>query len=137
MAQWASLQDNEQQQGVGATNTPIWQNGPSNNDKVPHPLMDCRQGKSNNVVNNDPATGWSSDEVGGDVASGQEVRRVGRASNGEEDAMGNKSAEDVPIAIACINYLIAGAPHPINKSGRFCKCELIPPPHSATPPLGG
>ena len=99
--------------------------------------MDCRQGKSNNIVNNDPATGWSSDEVGGDVASGQEVRRVGRASNREEDTMGNKSAEDVPIAIACINYLIAGAPHPINKSVRLRKCESIPPPHGATPPLGG
>ena len=115
MAPWASSQDDEQQQGVGATNTPSWQNGLPSNDKVPHPLMDCRQGKRNNIVNNDPATGWSSDEVGGDVASGQDGRRVGRASNGEEDATGNNSAKDVPIAIAGINYLIAGASHPINK----------------------
>jgi hypothetical protein len=35
--------------------------------------MDCGQGKSNNIVNNDPATGRSSVEVGReDVASGQE-----------------------------------------------------------------
>ena len=70
--------------------------------------MDYGQGKSNNIVNNDPATGRSSDEVGG---------RVGRASDGDEDAMGNDNADkDVPIAIAGINYPIAGAPHPINKS---------------------
>ena len=77
--------------------------------------MDCRQGKSNNIVNNDPATGRSLDEVGGDVASRQEVGRVGRASDGEEDATGNDSAEDVPITIAGVNYPITGAPHPINK----------------------
>jgi len=135
MTQWASSQEDEQQQGAGATNTPIWQNGPSSNDEVLHPLMDCGQGKSNNIVNDDPATGRSSDEIGGDVASGQEGGRVGRASDGEEDAMGNDSAEDLPIAIAGVNYPIAGAPHPINKSARLPKCESIPPPH--TPPPGG
>ena len=72
MAQWVSSQDDEQQQGAGATNTPSWQNGPSSNNEVPHLLMDCGHGKSNNIVNNDPATGRSLDEVGGDVASGQE-----------------------------------------------------------------
>ena len=71
------------------------------------------------------------------MASRQEVGRVGRASDGEEDATGNESAEDVPIAIAGVTYPIAGAPHPINKSGRLRKCESIPPPHGATPPLGG
>ena len=137
MAQWASSQDDEQQQGVGATNTAILKNGPSSNAEVPHPLMDCGQGKSNNIVNNDPAAGRYSDEVGGDVASGQEGRQVGTASDGEEDATGNDSAEDVPIAIAGVNYPIAGVPHPINKSVRLRKCESIPPPHGATPPLGG
>jgi hypothetical protein len=88
MAQWASLQDNEQQQGAGATNTAILKNGPSSNAEVPHPLMDCGQGKSNNIVNNDPAAGRSSDEVGGDMVSGQEGGQVGTASNGEEDATG-------------------------------------------------
>jgi hypothetical protein len=63
MAQWASSQDDEQQQGAGESNTPINQNGPSSNDEIPHPLMDCRQGKNNND-NNDPATGRMSDEVG-------------------------------------------------------------------------
>jgi hypothetical protein len=116
MAQWESSQDDEQQQGAGATNTPIWQNGLPSNDEVPHPLMDSGQGKSNNIVNNDPATGRSSDEVGVDVASGQDGGRVGRASDGEEDATGNDSAEDLPIAIAGVYYPIAGAPHPINKS---------------------
>jgi hypothetical protein len=72
MAQWASSQDHEHQQGAGATKTPSWQNGPLSNDKVPQPLMDCGQGKSNNIVNNGPTTVWSSDEVGGDVASGQD-----------------------------------------------------------------
>jgi hypothetical protein len=57
MAQWASPQDNEQQQGAGATNTPIGKKCPSSTDKVPYPLMDCGQSKSNNSVNNDPATG--------------------------------------------------------------------------------
>ena len=78
MAQWASSQDDEQHQGVGATNTPFWQNGQSSNDKVPHPLMDCGQGKSNNIVNNDLAVGRYSDEVGGDVASGQEADKLVR-----------------------------------------------------------
>jgi hypothetical protein len=138
MAQWASSQEDEQQQGVRATNTPIWQNGPSSNDEVPHPLIDYGQGKSNNIGNNDPATGRSLDKVGGDVASRQEDGRVGRASNGEEDATGNDNAnKDVPIAIAGVNYPIAGAPHPINKSGRLRKYESIPPPHGATPPPGG
>ena len=68
----ASLQDDEQQQGAGATNTLIWQNGPSSNNEVPNPLIDCGHGKSNNIVNNDPATGRFLDEVGGDVVSGQE-----------------------------------------------------------------
>ena len=99
--------------------------------------MDCEQGKSNIIVNNDPATGQSSDEIGGDLASGQEGGQVGTASDGEEDATGNDSAEDVPIAIAGVNYPIAGAPHPINKSVRLRKCESIPPPHGATPPPGG
>ena len=98
--------------------------------------MDCGQGKSNSNDNNDPATGQVSDEVGIDVASGQDGGQVSRASDGEEDATGNDSAKDVPIAIAGINYLIAGAPHPINKPVRLCKCESIPPPHGATPPSG-
>ena len=34
MAQWASLQDNEQQQGAGASNTPVKHNGPSSNDEI-------------------------------------------------------------------------------------------------------
>ena len=89
------MQDDEQQQGAGASNTPIRQNGPSSNDEVPHPLMDWGQGKSNN---NDK--GWVSEEVGVDVASGQDGGRVSRASDREEDATGNDSADDVPIAIA-------------------------------------
>jgi len=101
MAQWASLQDDEQQQGAGATNTPIWQTGLSSNDEVPHPLINCRQGKCS--AYNDPATGWASDAVGGDVATGQDGGREGRA-DGEDDAPGNT------IAIAGVNYLIAGAP---------------------------
>jgi hypothetical protein len=139
MAQWASSQDDELQQGAGTTNTSIGQKGPLSTDEVPHPLMDCGQGKSKNIVHNDPAMGWFSVEGGGeDVASGQEDGRVGRASNGDEDATGNKmSNKDVQIAIAGVNYPIAGAPHPINKSGRLRKCELIPPPHGATPPPGG
>ena len=87
--------------------------------------MDCGQGKSNSNDNNDPATGQVSDEVGIDVASGQDGGQVSRASDGEEDATGNDSAKDVPIAIA-----------PINKPVRLCKCESIPPPHGATPPSG-
>jgi hypothetical protein len=105
--------------------------------------MHCRQGKNNND-NNDPAMGRMSNEVGVgvyvavgvgvDVASG----KVGeRTSNGEDDATGNDSAEDVPKAIAGVNYPIAGAPHPINKPLRLRTCESIPPPpHGATPPSG-
>ena len=139
MAQWVSSQDDEQQQGAGAKNTPIGQKGLLSNNEVPHPLMDFGQGKSNNIVNNDPATGWSSVEVSGeDVTSGQEDRRVGRASDGEEDATGNDNFdENVPKVIAGINYPIAWSPHPINESGRLRKCEWIPPPHGATPPPGG
>ena len=101
--------------------------------------MNCGQGKSNNIVNNDPAMGRSSVEVGGeDVASGQEDGRVGRASDGEVDATGNDNAnKEVPIAIAGVNYPIAGAPHPINELGQLRKCESIPPPHGAAPPPGG
>jgi hypothetical protein len=51
--------------------------------------------------------------------------------------MGNNSAEDVPKVKAGVNYPIAGAPHPINKPLRLRTCEPIPPPHGATPPLGG
>jgi hypothetical protein len=144
MAQWASSQDDEQQQGAGKSNTPINQNGPSSNDKIPHPLMDCGQGKNNND-NNDPATGRMSNEigvgidvaagVGVDVASGMDGERT---SDGEDDATGNDSAEDVPKAIAGVNYPIAGAPHPINKPLRLRTCESIPPPpHGVTPPSGG
>jgi hypothetical protein len=117
----------------------IGQKGPSSTKEVPHPLMDCGQGKRNNIVHNDPVSGWFDGEVGGeDVASGQEDGRVGRASDGEEDATGNKTADEyVQIAIAGVNYPTAGAPHPINESGRLRKCELIPPPHGATPPPGG
>jgi len=58
MAQWAASQDDEQEQGTGEPITPINQNGPSSNDEIPHPLMDCGQGKN------------MSEEVGvgGDVA---------------------------------------------------------------------
>ena len=67
MAQWASSKDDEQQQGAGDSNTPINQNGPSSNDGIPHPLMDCGQGKN------------MSDEggVGTDVAVGVGVILVG------------------------------------------------------------
>ena len=115
MAQWASSQDDEQQQGAGASSTPSKQNGPSSNDEIPHPLMDCKQGKNKNNENIDLAKGRMSDEfgvVGVDVASGQDGERT---SDGEDEATGNDSAEDVPKAIAGVNYPIAGAPHPINK----------------------
>ena len=71
MAQWASLQDDEQQQGVGGSNNPVKKNGLLSNDEIPHPLMDCEQGTNKNNENNDPATGQMSDEVGVgvDVAS--------------------------------------------------------------------
>ena len=111
MAHWLASPDDELQQGAGAKNTPIRPMGPSSNDEVPHPLMDCGQGKcNNNGVNNDPSTGRASDAVSDDVASEQEGGRDGRASDGEEDATGNI------IAIVGVNYPIAGAPHPINKS---------------------
>ena len=105
MTQWASLQDNEQQQGAGASNTPIKHNGLSSNDKIPHPLMDCGQGKNKNNDKNYPATGRILDEVGigVDVVSEMDGGRVSRASDGEDDAMGNNNAEDVPKAIAGIN----------------------------------
>jgi hypothetical protein len=136
MAQWASSQDNEQQQGVGGSNNLVKQNGLSSNDEIPHPLMDCGQGKNKNNENNDPATGRMSDEVGvgADVASGKDGERT---SDGEDNATGNNSAEDVPKVKAGVNYPIAGAPHPINKPLRLRTCEPIPPPHGATPPLGG
>jgi hypothetical protein len=69
MARWASLQDDEQQLGVGDSNTKINHIGPSNKDEIPHPLMDCGQGKnlSDEVgVGVDVAVG-----VGIDVASGK------------------------------------------------------------------
>jgi hypothetical protein len=136
MAQWAALKDDERQQGAGATNTPVWQSGSSSNDEVPHPLMDCGHGKFSNKDNKDPAPGQGSAEGSGDVEIGQNGGRVGGASDGDEDAMGN-TVYDVPIAIAGVNCPITGAPHPINKSVRLRKCESIPPPHSATPPSGG
>ena len=138
MAQWASSHDDEQQQGAGASNTlSNKQNGLSSNDAIPHPLMDCGQGKNKYNENNASATGRMSDEVrvvGVDVASGQDGERT---SDGEDEATGNDSVEDVPKAIAGINYPIAGAPHPINKQLRLRTCESIPPPHGATPPSGG
>jgi len=129
MAQWASSQDDEQQQGVGDSNTPINKKGPSSNDEIPHPLMDCGQGKNmsdEGVVCVDVTVG-----VGVDVASGKDGKRTG---DGEDDATGNNSAEDAHEAIAGVNYLIAGAPHPINKPLQLRTCESIPPPlHGATP----
>jgi hypothetical protein len=74
MAHWLASPDDELQQGAGAKNTPIRPMGPSSNDEVPHPLMDCGQGKlNNNVVSNDRD----------DVASEQEGGRdISRTSNG-------------------------------------------------------
>jgi len=154
MAQWASSQDDKQQQGAGDSNTPLNQKGPSSNDEIPHPLMDCGQGKNmsdEGGVGIDVAVG-----VGVDVASEMDGERM---SDGEDDATGNDSAEDAQEAIAGVNYLIAGAPHPIlNKPLRLRTCESIPPPphgatpkplrlrtcesiptppHGATPPMGG
>jgi hypothetical protein len=132
MAQWAALQDDEPQQGAGATNTPIWQNNTSSNDKVPHPLMDCGQGKYKmDGVNNIPATGQESDDGSKDMASEHEEGQDGSSSDVEDDATGDK------LAIAGVIYPIAGAPHIINKAVRLRKCESIPPPHGATPSLGG
>ncbi len=81
MAQWAASKDDERQQGLGATNTPVWQSGPSSNNKVPHPLMDCGHGKISNKDNNGPAMGRGSDEGSGDVEIGQNGGRVGGASD--------------------------------------------------------
>ena len=71
MAQWAASQDdNEQQQGAGEPHTPTNQNGPSSNDGIPHPLMDCGQGKNmsdEGGVGVDVTVG-----VGVDVASGKD-----------------------------------------------------------------
>ena len=118
------------------TNTTIRQMSPSSNEAVPHPPMDCRQGKINNNGNDGPATAWGSDEGRGDSEIGQDGGRAGRARDRNEDAMGN-NVYDMPIATNGINYPIAGAPHPINKSVRLRKCESIPPPHGATPPSSG
>ncbi len=46
---------------------------------------------------------------------GKNGGQVSGASDGDEDATGNTVC-DVSIAIAGVNYPIAGAPHPINKS---------------------
>ena len=139
MAQWASSKDDEQQQGAGAPITSIEQTGPSSTDEVPHPLMDCGQGKSKNCVCNDPATGWFSVEVGSeDAASEQGDGQVGRASEGDKGATGNNMAKkDKQIAITGVKSPILGATHPINESGRLRQCKSIPPPHGATPPPGG
>ena len=119
MAQCVSSKDDEQQQGAGAPITSIEQTGPSSANKVPHPLMDCRQGKSKNCVRNDLATGWFLVEVGSeDTASGWGDGQAGRASNGDKDATGNTSAkEDKQIAITGVKSPILGATHPINESG--------------------
>ena len=134
MAQWASSRDDEQQLGAGGSNTQINLIGPSNNDEIPHPLLDCGQGKNlsdEGGVGFDVAVGV----VGIDVASGKGEYRT---SDGEEDATGKDSAEDIPQAIADGNYPFAGAPHPINKPLRLRTCESIPPPpHGATPPSSG
>ena len=74
MAQWASSHDGEQQQGVGEANTLINQNGLPSNDEIPHPLMDCRQGKNmldEGGVGVDVAVG-----VGVDVASEKDGERT-------------------------------------------------------------
>ena len=96
--------------------TSIKQTGPSSTNKVPHPLMDCGQGKSKHCVHNDPATGLVSVEVSDEnAASGQGDRQVGRASDGDEDATGNKKAEDdKQIAITGIKSPIVGPTYPIN-----------------------
>ena len=150
MAQWAALEEDERQQGSGATNTPIPENLMSSNSVVPHPLMDCGQAEISNNCNNGPTTGQGSDKGSSDVESGQDGERVGRASEGDEDATG-RSVDDVPMAIDGVNYPIDGAPHPINNRDRIHpsntslqpngirlrKYESIPPPHGATPPSGG
>ena len=132
MSQWAASQDDEPQQGAGATNTPIWQTVTSSNDEVPHPLMDYGQGKfENDGGDKVPATGQESDDGSKDVASEEEEGRDGSSIDVEDNATGNK------IAITEDNYPIAGAPHIINKSVRLRKCESTPPPHGATPSSGG
>ena len=99
--------------------------------------MDCGQGKSKNCVCSDPATGGFSVEGGGeDAASGRGGGQVGRASDGDKDAT-RKAKEDKQIAITCVKSPILGETHPINESDRLRQCESIPPPHGATPPLGG
>jgi len=70
MAQWASSQDDEQQQGVGDSNTPINQKGPSCNDEIPPPLMDCGQGK--NMSDEGDVCVDVTVGVGVDVASGKD-----------------------------------------------------------------
>jgi len=131
MAQWAASRDDEQHQGVGGSNTPINQNGPSSNDEIPHPLMDCGQGK-----NMSDEGGVGVDEagcVGVDVARKKDGEQT---SDGEDDTTGTNSAEDGQKSVAGVNYLIAGAPHPINMPLRLHTCESIPPPpHGATPPI--
>jgi hypothetical protein len=73
MAQWVASKDDERQQGMGATNSLIWQTGPLSNNKTPHPLMDCGQGKSSTEGgNNGPATGRGLDEGSGNVEIGQD-----------------------------------------------------------------
>jgi len=93
--------------------------------------MDCGQGKNMSDEGGagvDVAVG-----VGVDVARKKDGEQT---SAGEDDAKGNDSAEDIQKAIAGINYLVAGAPHPINKPLRLRTCESIPPPpHEATPPI--
>ena len=157
MAQWAASQDDEQQQGAGEPHTPTNKNGPSSNEGIPHPLMDCGQGKNmsdEGVVGTDVAVGRAAIDVARRTKDGERTIDV------EDDEKGNDSAGDAQEAIADVNYvLIAGAaPHPINKPLRLRTCESIPPalhgathkplrlrtcksipppPHGATPPLGG
>jgi len=74
MAQWAALQDDEQQQGAGEPHTLTNQNGLSSNNGIPHPLMDCGQGKN---MSNEGG-------VGTDVAVGRVgVDVVRRTKDGE------------------------------------------------------
>ena len=69
--QWVAWEYNERQLGSGATNTTIRQMGLSSNKAVPHPLMDCRQGKINNNGNNGPTTARGLDKGCSDVEIGQ------------------------------------------------------------------
>ena len=136
MAQWASSRDDEQQQGAGEPYTPANKSGPSSNDELPHPLMDCGQGKNmsdEGGVGTDVAGGGVGVDVARRTMEGEETSDV------EDDVEGKGSAGDAQKAIADVNYLlIAGAaPHPINKPLRLRTCESIPPPpHGAiTKPL--